>query len=274
MRVTQAGKGGMEWLAGGRMPSWSSPYSAQATAALKAQFPTKWPTIAKYGFAHPEIVGYMNAYAPEDAKIAYSLVPTLGVIRWCAGDGSYGFSTGYIPEGYDHEFFTRFKLLASGQQGKGVWGKGDYSHQITNAVYLTSWFSGSYPNLMMWGWQGQHGGWRGDTSGSKYDYVWDVKMSFSQSKVNLDILRDGEPNQNSDYTTVVNFANDNIPLYLFKGSAFGNCKCAISEHYDKVNGVYKEYFVPYIKNGVGGMLNMVSGEFFGHSSFTISETPS
>ena len=75
MSVTQAGRGGMEWLAGYREPSWASPYSAQATAALKAQFPTQWPTIRDYGIAHPEIVAYMNAYAPEDAKIAYSLVP-------------------------------------------------------------------------------------------------------------------------------------------------------------------------------------------------------
>ena len=61
MSVTQAGRGGMEWLAGGRAPLWSSPYSAAATAALKAQFPTQWPTIRDYGFAHPEIVGYVNA---------------------------------------------------------------------------------------------------------------------------------------------------------------------------------------------------------------------
>ena len=79
MSVTQAGRGGMEWLAGGRIPSWATPYSAQATAALLAQFPTQWPTIRDYGFAHPEIVGYMNAYAPEDAKIAYSLVEGIGV---------------------------------------------------------------------------------------------------------------------------------------------------------------------------------------------------
>ena len=61
MSVTQAGRGGMEWLAGGRIPSWASPYSAQATAALLAQFPTQWPTIRDYGFAHPEIVPYVNA---------------------------------------------------------------------------------------------------------------------------------------------------------------------------------------------------------------------
>ena len=64
MSVTQAGRGGMEWLAGGRMPSWSQwwlPYSRQAGEALKAQFPTQWPTIRDYGFAHPEIVPYVNA---------------------------------------------------------------------------------------------------------------------------------------------------------------------------------------------------------------------
>ena len=88
MSVTQAGRGGMEWLAGGRRPRWSSPYSAQATAALKAAFTAEqWPTIRDYGFAHPEIVGYMNAYAPEDAKIAYSLVEGIGV-RTMVTDGT------------------------------------------------------------------------------------------------------------------------------------------------------------------------------------------
>ena len=61
MSVTQAGRGGMEWL-GVRAPLWSSPYSAQATAALKAQFSLEqWATIRDYGFAHPEIVPYVNA---------------------------------------------------------------------------------------------------------------------------------------------------------------------------------------------------------------------
>ena len=61
MSVTQAGRGGMEWL-GVRDPIWASPYSAQATAALKAQFPTQWPTIRDYGFAHPEDVHWINEY--------------------------------------------------------------------------------------------------------------------------------------------------------------------------------------------------------------------
>ena len=47
------------------MPSWSQwwlPYSRQAGEALKAQFPTQWPTIRDYGWQHPEIVPYVNQY--------------------------------------------------------------------------------------------------------------------------------------------------------------------------------------------------------------------
>ena len=97
MSVTQAGRGGMEWLAGYRDPIWASPYSAQATAALKAAFTAaQWQTIRDYGFAHPEIVGYMNAYAPEDAKIAYSLVEGIGS-RYTVGNGTGYFDLGIKP---------------------------------------------------------------------------------------------------------------------------------------------------------------------------------
>lgn len=81
MSVTQAGRGGMEWLAGGRRPRWSSPYSAQATAALKAQFPTQWATIRDYGFAHPALVPFIN----EDPMLVCSLIPELGITRWLIG---------------------------------------------------------------------------------------------------------------------------------------------------------------------------------------------
>ena len=86
---------GCELFGAARMPSWTSPYSAAATRALKAQFPTQWPTIRDYGFSHPEIVGYMNAYAPEDAKIAYSLVEGIGH-RYIYGTGTQYINTNYL----------------------------------------------------------------------------------------------------------------------------------------------------------------------------------
>ena len=88
---------GCELFGAARMPSWASPYSAAATAALKAQFPTQWATIRDYGFSHPEIVGYMNAYAPEDAKIAYSLVPTMGYDRWLIGTAPAYINSKLVP---------------------------------------------------------------------------------------------------------------------------------------------------------------------------------
>lgn len=62
MSVTQAGRGGMEWLAGGRMPSWASPYSAQATAALKEAYPDLWTTLRDFGFRNPDKVPFINQY--------------------------------------------------------------------------------------------------------------------------------------------------------------------------------------------------------------------
>ena len=110
MSVTQAGRGGMEWLAGGRMPSWASPYSAQATAALKDAFTAaQWATIRDYGFAHPEIVGYMNAYAPEDAKIAYSLVEGIGT-RWMYNGGTAYFYLADYTVNQDSVASARYKF--------------------------------------------------------------------------------------------------------------------------------------------------------------------
>ena len=79
MSVTQAGRGGMEWL-GVRAPLWATPYSVQATAALLAQFPTQWPTIRDYGFAHPEIVPIVNK-APLTAP--YIIVGDLAFMVDC-----------------------------------------------------------------------------------------------------------------------------------------------------------------------------------------------
>ena len=61
MSVTQAGRGGMEWL-GVRMPSWASPYSAQATAALKDAYPDLWNTLRQFGVDNPDKVPFINQY--------------------------------------------------------------------------------------------------------------------------------------------------------------------------------------------------------------------
>ena len=105
MSVTQAGRGGMEWLAGGRVPSWASPYSDQATAALKAQFPTQWPTIRDYGFAHPALVPFVN----DDPMIVMSLISGLGDRGFLTSDGHSTIDTAHTPT-KDVKTHTKFIL--------------------------------------------------------------------------------------------------------------------------------------------------------------------
>ena len=77
MSVTQAGRGGMEWLAGSRAPLWASPYSHQATAALQRNFPSYWNDIRQYGFRNPNMVPWIN----EDPMLICSVVE-VGVKRY------------------------------------------------------------------------------------------------------------------------------------------------------------------------------------------------
>lgn len=113
MSVTQAGRGGMEWLAGGRDPILASPYSAQATAALLAQFPTQWQTIRDYGFAHPALVPFIN----EDPMMVMSLIEGLGT-RYAVTSGSGSGNFPYINIGMnltsDLEFTIKAKKVVTG----------------------------------------------------------------------------------------------------------------------------------------------------------------
>ena len=249
-----------------------SPYNSETTRILMTNFPQKFVEICRYGNRHLQIVPFIN----EDPMLVCSLGIEGMPIRWLVGDGVAWFSTGYIPLGYNHEFYTRFKLLASGQIKKGIWGKGDYSHQISNALYITSWFDSGFQNLMMYGWQGKHGDWGGDTSGNKYNYDWTILMQFSQEKVHWHIDKNGITYRDLDSSSVVNFQNDNIPLYMFKGSSFGACKCAIAENYAKEGETLKRWYLPMIRNDRAGMVDIVSKTWKGNEAnsgaFTIEYT--
>ena len=267
MSVTQAGKGGMEWLAGGRMPSWATPYSAQATAALKDAFTAaQWVTIRDYGFSHPEIVGYMNAYAPEDAKIAYSLVAGLGV-RYLRGDG-----TAYINIG----------LKATG-------------NMVISCLTIDGFYSSSYAVLF-----GASGG--GYTSlnteawnyGSNTDRNWGsgarTGKLFVANKGTLSV--DGTVVQTWNQQTFTTSVN----MFLYadnNGSARRISKAGIRDfnivregseliHYAPFQlGVAREAAQCYPNKACGigekGMIDLLTGIFYPNAnssgSFTISETP-
>ena len=242
MSVTQAGRGGMEWLAGGRMPSWASPYSAQATAALLAQFPTQWPTIRDYGFAHPEIVGYMNAYAPEDAKIAYSLVEGIGT-RWLdMSDGNSWIQT-TTPLGGLECVSARTNVLKI----NGSWfGSVDRS-------YCLQWTD---LNLYV-------GAKNSEQNLGAYTVKDDAVVQWTKHTVLIDYT---VYNHNKDYSadTSALMINRDPRYYISKNK------------YAWVKADNVIWLVPFIRNNVNGMIDVLSGTFYqnaGSGSFTIYETP-
>lgn len=261
MSVTQAGRGGMEWLAGGRMPSWASPYSAQATAALKAQFPTQWPTIRDYGFAHPEIVGYMNAYAPEDAKIAYSLVDGIG-FRGLLGDGNAYIKTGYIPTNgtaFEVSFDTILNPNATRQLEGWTDASGSYWAIPANNVAEFGNLGSSWTHISF--------------DPSIKHKVRIVSTGTYTCTMTLDEVNCGRAvAMNREYLAYAcyNFVGVSQSFRDARGSII------IIEGGVKVREMY-----PFIRkiNGVDvcGMIDVLSGTFYqnaGSGSFTISETPS
>ena len=270
MSVTQAGRGGMEWLAGDGLRG-RSPYSDLATAALKAQFPTQWPTILDYGFAHPEIVGYMNAYAPEDAKIAYSLVPTLGVIRWLTSSGGALIDTGYKPQADKIHLKTKLQIHGPVKSGTQFVAYGFYNG---SRVPISFYCPGGVANTM-----------------TVYHEVANVlgtsASSFTFAKnetvdIEVTVENNSRTVTQNGVTKTQSFTGslgNNLPIILF-GSR------TTSGYYMEVASSFSDtilddlHLVPFIHddNGtkVNGFLDLPTGDFYpnaGSGSFTISETP-
>ena len=259
---------GCELFGAARSPKWASPYSAQATAALKAQFPTQWPTIRDYGFAHPEIVGYMNAYAPEDAKIAYSLVPTLNVYRWLVGNGSSWLLTGIDTAAHQNWEIEGLVKAISSYSNKSLWGSQSY-HDGYYDCFLVPY--GSQTNLSVY-----DGG--GSTSlgsiGTNTPHVVTAKYINGVTSAWLDGVKKSErtaahrPIGTGDCAIFTNHQQSQIsPTAFTYFKATGD-------------GVKVREMYPFIRkiNGVDtcGMIDVLSGTFYqnaGSGSFTISDSP-
>ena len=261
MSVTQAGRGGMEWL-GVRDPIWASPYSAQATAALKDAFTAaQWQTIKAYGFAHPEIVGYMNAYSPEDAKIAYSLVEGIGT-RWIANGGVAYIDTNVFISGDNWNFAAKFK--AGNITSKAVLGC-----QIQDPTLLVLYNGSMYCY-----------GSTGSTTNRAKSGIYTTgtsDLTFSGVSDTVTIVNNGTT---TTYSVSTNFTTMNKPLLLF---AYWNNGVIQSDRI--INGNFAKfiigqgntmlrYLIPFKRNGAMGMIDLLTGTFYGNanSSGSFSES--
>lgn len=115
---------------GGRCYYKDSPYSLAATQALNAAFPAYWTAIRDYGYAHPQLVPFIN----EDPMLIVSLVE-VGKTRWLKKEvkANY-FDLGVILHGESTGVRVSYKLESTnlGQDvsifgARSGYGSNDYS---------------------------------------------------------------------------------------------------------------------------------------------------
>lgn len=250
MSVTQAGRGGMEWLAGGRRPRWSNPYSAQATAALKAQFPTQWPTIRDYGFAHPALVPFIN----EDQMLVMSLIEGLGIRATKSATTNFNtvLETNYAIQSTG--FKLKAYLIMNNTEWVTLWANGrDWNQQ---GSFMASYQSGN--KTQWWCNASRSSSW----SGTSINKVVDRWIWFEQNYNG--IVQDG---------TTTSLACNIIPPDTIK---IWCCSGQLTKEWVfEDNGGVVRHFVPTRQNGVNGLLEITTAQFIAPSSgtLTISETP-
>lgn len=251
---------GCELFGAARMPSWASPYSAAATQALKAAFSAdQWATIRDYGFSHPEIVPYMNAYAPEDAKIAYSLVEGIGT-RGIRTDKSAYIDTGIKATSNTDCQIDYYDCVLVSSQEHILFGARNGSWSANYGVNAAS----------------------SNNTGMYAYYNYDGQTRITPATARLVKLAKGKLYLDGveSFSKTYSAFSFNLNIYIF-GTNNGGTHQYSPEVKAKsfkvwVNDELVREMYPFIRNGVNGMIDVLSGTFYqnaGSGSFTISETP-
>ena len=220
----------------------------------------------------------MNAYAPEDAKIAYSLVEGIGT-RWLVGDGTAWINTLVIGKSLPG-LGMRVKIKA--------YRTGTYNGALLGArdprFWPWLWYNGMWDNIV-----GDDNYGATVQANKIYEVEWYASTSGWKSYI------DGVLTKEGGHT-----ANTNRNMYMYANNA-GSVTYQAEGHIayvvidDGTDGSFVEtrHFLPMklgkawaaedVSTGVAqaagtcGMIDLVSGKFFPNAnssgSFTISETP-
>ena len=244
MSVTQAGRGGMEWLAGGRVPDWATPYSAQATAYLQQHYSAYWSEIMAYGFdpAHQALIPYIN----EDPDLVCSLMD-VGKVRYGYSNGNCGFGAVYIPT-RNTTTWTKAKPRATSYWAGvfGGWAQLGWASQSDTALVF-----------------GYNGGYN---TGN---------MSYNGKAVVFEIRKDGAyigGTRRYSYSSYPSNMPASFSLNAANGSETYESKCF-------EDGIISQDLVPCRHGGVTGMLDIVPSEpkFYpniGAGTFELIDSPS
>lgn len=223
---------------GGRCYYHDGPYSLAATQALKAAFPQYWTAIRDYGYAHPQLVPFIN----EDPMLIVSLVE-VGKTRWLVGDGSAYIDTGIIANASTH-FETRFKgaMALGARDGEG-----------SNMCMLHTQGGIYYADY-------------GSTYKSTNVQAGDAEHTYS--------IKDGKAYFDSATMVTATITAMKYSLYLMAFNNYG--KPSIQSGYIAQSIVDDHLFVPCQHQGEAGMLDIVSLTFYPNANtegtFTIEIT--
>ena len=254
---------GCELFGAARMPSWASPYSAAATAALKAQFPTQWPTIRDYGFSHPALVPFIN----EDPMLVYSLIDGLGKIRLLVGDGVASIITDLQPfQGV--KYSTKVKFYTKTVPGS----TSSYSS-------ICGWRNGTNSNCYLYiaeaGTFASYGTTSETNTGSltlPLNTILD--FSFENGTAKLGSTTKTWSRSTGGFTNQSNFKIFGVSNTNANAQMYGEISDIPVQNNSNENVAY---FAPCKHNGEWGMLDVVALKWWGNSntegSFTISESP-
>ena len=249
---------------GGRCYYIASPYSPEATQALKAAFPQYWTAIRDYGYAHPALVPFVN----EDPMLIVSLVE-VGKTRWLVGDGKAYIKTTFSAADYAESYGYRMKYKFMDSINQSFIGAVDGT---SGPAFGQLFKSGNQTQI--WGqynWQMINFS-RENITGNEYEdhITFDIKNNSANRRY---LGQDHIASANMSKVT-------QAPAYIFAynnggvGTQTTKGDLAVCELYG--NGETKHLFIPYNNGTECGMLDIVSLTFHPNAntegSFTIAIT--
>lgn len=208
------------------------------------------------------LAGWLNTYAVEDAHIVYSLVPTLGVLRYIHGGYTEQVSTGIVPT-TTMVINAKFRMN-SVTQYHPAFQQGYISEQAMTTRCIAD---NGATNRLIFALCGKTGGGKSVTVTFDYNVSgkWmDIQMDDTQVKVNGTTYAFSGSDRGSENTN---------PIYLLgRGDNYGATDIDF-QLFETIDGNSKHTFVPYKVGNTCYILDLVTGNKIA-GSFTISETPS
>jgi len=180
---------------------------------------------------------WIPLYVPEDKDIMYSFVPTLGKLRYLQGISGAWINTGYVVKDTD-----TLHIISD----KGGWIAGCRNGGYSNSIHL-NYLSGANHRVVF----GSHTDSASPYNSASVNATWlDTYMAKNS------LIMNGEVGQIAAYVGLPNIA---FPLFALKTDNSVTLTSTGKIAQADIDGAF--YLVPFIRNNVKGMLDLLTGTF-------------